>query len=158
MCDCDECPICRSCGCEHQKEKRKEEGWVYDIFDLCEKHAFADHDKDRERAERLVGRSLFKYTSCGISFNHQPPLNESYGHVSVAGYCEGWDGEHPSHVLSFPFKHSEFEKEVDAADKEGCVTWNETHGCEKCGGENPETGYTPINPDCKHCAGAGVSI
>ena len=102
-------------------------------------------------AAGALSRSIFKYTECGCSFYHDPAGE----YVSVSGYVEGYDGELPSHRLYFPFAYSRFLKALGEADKEGCDVWNDTHGCEDCGEEDPYTGYRPVNPNCKTCNGEG---
>ena len=116
-----------------------------------------------EDAKRLIAKSLFKYTKCGISFYMPSP-----DVVTVSGYCEGSDREHEVYELKFPFKEEDFDKAVDQADTDGCATWFATHGCEKCwpegtcdewGNEFPpgEVG-APINPECKGCEGEGILL
>jgi hypothetical protein len=50
----------------------------------------------------------------------------------VTGYCEGSDWEHEPYELEFPFTEDELWKAVGQADKDGCETWDRTHGCEHC--------------------------
>jgi hypothetical protein len=71
----------------------------------------------------------------------------------VIGYCEGSDDHIAPQSLVFPFTSEALWEAVEAADKDGCDTWDETHGCEDCGFEFD--GRTPVNPDCASCAGAG---
>ena len=116
-----------------------------------------------EDAKRLISKSLFKYTSCGISF-----FTPSKDIIAVAGYCEGSDRDHVKYELTFPFTSKEFDGCVSEADKDGCETWEATHGCEKCHpqGTCVEWGIefaagevgAPINPECKHCEGEGIIL
>ena len=116
-----------------------------------------------EDAKRLIAKSLFKYTSCGISF-YMP----SDDIVSVAGYCEGSDREHETYELTFPFVVEKFDDVVAQADQDGCDTWDATHGCEKCHPQGtcdewgnefaPGEAGASINPECKHCGGEGIIL
>jgi len=67
------------------------------------------------RAKERIARRLYKDTACGISFHMPHPAV-----VVLAGYCEGFDGELPSHALTFPFTEDEFWNAVQAADEDGC--------------------------------------
>ena len=50
----------------------------------------------------------------------------------VAGYCEGSDAEHPVHTVTFPCTPEAIDEAIAQADKDGCETWDATHGCEHC--------------------------
>jgi len=116
-----------------------------------------------EDAKRLIAKSLFKYTECGISF-HMP----SEDIVSVSGYCEGSDREHETYEFTFPFESEAFDKAVVQADKDGGETWGATHGCEECHPEGTcdEWGneFAPgevgarVNPKCSGCGGHGIIL
>lgn len=118
--------------------------------------------RDAETAGRLIAKQLYKNTSCGISF-----IPDDNG-VRVAGYCEGWDGECSPHRLQYPFTMNEFWEAVEAADKDGCDAWDDSHGCEQCWDEDNvpldeagaprEFGNWPVNKECPHCAGEGVAL
>jgi len=103
---------------------------IENIKDLADAMTFACNleTDDDERATRMVARRLYKDTSCGISFW----MPDSRLSVSVSGYCEGSDVEHPAHTLDFPFTAEVFDEAVRQADKDGCETWDATHGCEHC--------------------------
>ena len=141
---------------------------MYTINDLAEladhvTYSFDRNEHTLEDAKRLIARSLYKYTSCGISF-YMPSTDT----VSVMGYCEGSDREHETYELTFPFKTGDFDAIVAQADADGCETWDNTHGCEECHPEGtcdewgnvfePGEAGAPINPDCKHCGGHGIIL
>jgi hypothetical protein len=135
------------------------EDLIHNIRDLaiqCYGHVA---DVTSERAKAAVEKGVYKYTSCGCTFN-------DYGtHVLVGGYCEGSDADIAPHSLEYPFSSKAFFEALDAADAAGCEEWNRTHGCEKCWPEGYcgewemlEFGNWPINPDCTECGGDGVIL
>jgi hypothetical protein len=138
---------------------------IQSLLDLADHVSYGfDRDKDDVKvAERMVARSLFKYTSCGISF--WVPDEKTVG---VAGYCEGSDIEHETHYLEYPFSVEDFDAAVGRADKDGCETWDATHGCESCNpdGSCDEWGNEiapgdfggPVNADCPECKGHGAVL
>ena len=90
---------------------------------------------------------------------------------SVSGYCEGTDIDCDPHRVLLPTTSKKVDKAIDAADKDGCDLWQQTHGCEKCHPEGwcDERGNTfspegdnwigqPVNPDCTECKGEGVVL
>ena len=112
--------------------------------------------------EASIQKRLFKDTLCGIS------AGVTDREFWVAGYCEGSDWEHPTHHLPFPFTEAACDGAIDAADKEGVATWDQTHGCEECfpEGSCDEWGNTfgagevggPVNPNCSGCKGHGTIL
>jgi len=129
---------------------------IKNIEDLAA-HFSAYHD-----TEASIAKRLYKDTSCGVSAG----VDEKG--FWVAGYCEGSDWEHAVHRLPFPFTEEAANEAVEHADKEGCHTWDQTHGCEKC---NPEGGIDewgnetapgecggPIDPSCLECEGHGTIL
>ena len=52
--------------------------------------------------------------------------------LSVAGYCEGSDMDHSPHTVAFPCHEDEVYDAISKADKDGCETWDMTHGCIMC--------------------------
>ena len=97
-------------------------------------------------------RSTYKYTSCGAW------LEVDKEGVSVGSIVEGCDEGTETHQLKYPFSIWEFWSALDAVEEEASKIWNDTHGCEDCGDEIPDTGYRCINPECKTCKGEGVII
>lgn len=109
--------------------------------------------------EASIQKRLFKDTECGVSCGVDDKC------FWVAGYCEGSDWEHETYRLEFPFTEEAIDKAIEKADQDGCETWNQTHGCEKChpDGSCDQWGNTfapgevggPIDPNCKECGGHG---
>lgn len=127
---------------------------INNLRELAEEVCYMVYDDDTDKhLEKRIAKALFKATSCGICFG----LTEEGSGISMAGYCEGIDHRpYDDHNLQFPFTMEEFWKAAEMADRDGCELWDLTHGCEDCGLEDPETGYTPINPDCSSCGGEGI--
>ena len=97
--------------------------WIYNLTDLA-------HHVGAATVNGIAHR-LYKDTECGISF-----LANGDRRVTLTGYCEGSDRWCPPHSLDFPFSKEEFDAAVDEADRDGCDTWDETHGCAECGPED----------------------
>jgi hypothetical protein len=111
-------------------------------------HVGAAHDTGTvDEVSKSIAHRLYKDTSSGISF-YVPKGGKT---VVVSGYCEGTDAECVSRELRFPFTDQEFDEQVAAADEDANVLWDETHGCEECGGEH-------VDPDCPKCGGDGIII
>ena len=107
--------------------------------------------KDEMHASALLKKYCFKYTQCGCS------LEIDGTGVHVSGYVDGVDWEMPVHTLKWgEFAKKDFNMAVSRADEQGVDTWNDTHGCADCGGEDPDTGYVPINEFCGSCDGEGI--
>ena len=123
---------------------------IQDLAQLVESARDASTGATDEETGKSIARRLYKDTSCGISFWHN-----DCG-IVVTGYCEGSDDYIEGHPLGFPFDEAKFWEAVEAADKDGCNTWDETHGCEECGEE--VDGRIPVNPDCTNCDGDGIII
>ena len=78
----------------------------------------------------------------------------------VTGYCEGSDWGHPTYEVPFPCTPEAIDEAIAQADKDGCATWDLTHGCDDCGTE-PEWSLPsrrPVNPDCLTCEGHGIVL
>lgn len=101
---------------------------------------------------RKIKKAIYKGTDCGAWVEFAPEG------VSVGSIVEGVDCGTDTHTLPYPFYISEFWGAVEEVEQEAKRIWDATHGCEVCGMEDPETGYTPINPDCNHCKGHGAII
>ena len=99
-----------------------------------------------------VKRATYKYTSCGAWIAEE---NEG---ILVGSIVEGCDHGTETHTLNYPFEIDCFWKALESVEKEAEEIWNDTHGCKDCGDECVDTGYTPINPECKTCEGEGIII
>lgn len=174
-CVCSECP---KCGVQGDSKCFKEHGLpdsnkdkIKNIRELCEHNGAHEEEHDDAACSARVSRSLYNYTTCGISFY----WNTGANYVSVAGYCEGSDGDIPPIVLKFPFTGEAFDEAVEQADNDGEEEWNRTHGCPLCfrhDGLTPEKineiqesdeeveGFDweerPIDTDCPACEGDGI--
>lgn len=179
ICECPECPVCTEQG---NYKCYAEHGLVNplgipirNIKELCEHVGCHEDEHDDKACESRISRCVYKYTDCGCSFYWKPPMDESYGYVSVSGYCEGSDGHIEPHALAFPFYSNEYNEALEQADKDGVEEWDNTHGCKYCftGEESTseeENLYPdedcpdlwahghPIDPDCKACHGNGIII
>ena len=80
------------------------------------------------------------------------------GGVTVGSIVEGVDQCVEPRSLRYPFALDAFFAALDEVEAEADRIWEETHGCEECGEADPDTGYTPINPNCAHCHGAGTIL
>ena len=82
------------------------------------------------------------------------------GSVSVAGYCEGTDGACAARTLAFPFTAAAFDAAVEAADRDGCDLWDDTHGCEACAEHYgvPVEDECPVWKACPSCEGHGILL
>ena len=99
-----------------------------------------------------VEKATYKYTTCGAW------IAQSSDGITIGSIVEGCDEGTSVYTLDYPFEIDLFWDSLDKVDKEAEKIWNETHGCADCGEENPETGYTAINYQCKTCNGEGVII
>ena len=97
-------------------------------------------------------RNIYKYTSCGAWI-----IETEYG-VGLGSIVEGVDEGTQTYELNFPFSIDQFQDALQSVEDEAQEIWNATHGCEDCGDECVDTGYTPINPECKTCEGFGTII
>jgi len=115
-----------------------------------------------EDTEQSIARRVYKDTSCGCGAGV-----DSEGFF-VSGYCEGSDRLHEVYHVAWGCDSDDIDKAIEQADKDGCDTWNETHGCEKCNpdgwcdewgnvGKPGEVGG-PVNPDCPECDGDGIIL
>ncbi len=97
-------------------------------------------------------RNTYKFTSCGAW------IHESDWGIALGSIVEGVDEGTETHTLNYPFTIEEFWKALESVEDQAQEIWNATHGCEDCGDECVDTGYTPINPECKTCEGFGTII
>lgn len=98
-------------------------------------------------------KSVYKGTDCGAWLELTDPNT-----IEMGSIVEGADECSDSHTLTFPFEGKQIWDALDAIEKECDRIWNETHGCEDCFPVDEETGYTPVNPNCKSCSGDGIVI
>lgn len=118
---------------------------------------------DRWIVER-ASRRVYKGTDCGAWLR----LNDEGLHVG--SIVEGVERTTAVHTLTWR-EYEKFEGDcsadalavwlwtkLDEVEAEAKVIWDETHGCQKCGPEDPETGYTPINKKCRSCKGEGTTL
>jgi len=96
-------------------------------------------------------RVIYKYTDCGAWV-----ATDNAEEVRLGSIVEGVDYVTREHCLTYPFTRDKFWRALEAIEEEAEQIWDDTHGCEDCGEEDPESGYTPINPDCKSCGGDGI--
>ena len=99
-----------------------------------------------------VEKATYKYTTCGAW------ITQSVDGIKFGSIIEGCDQETQVYTLDYPFEIDPFWDGLDKVDKQAEGMWNATHGCDDCGEENPDTGYTAINFGCKTCKGEGVII
>ena len=99
-----------------------------------------------------VEKATYKYTTCGAW------IAQSSDGITIGSIVEGCDEGTSVYTLDYPFEIDLFWDSLDYIDKEAEKIWNETHGCADCGEENPETGHTAINFQCKTCKGEGIII
>ena len=99
-----------------------------------------------------VEKATYKYTTCGAW------ITQSSDGIKIGSIVEGCDQGTLIYILDYPFEIDLFWDSLDKVDKEAEKIWDETHGCDDCGEENPETGYTAINYQCKTCNGEGIII
>jgi hypothetical protein len=107
---------------------------------------------DEKSARGTLRKCLYKYTSCGAFIEF---LDDG---VVIGSIVEGVDWGTDNHTLHYPFTNTEFWEAVESVEEEASQIWDETHGCEDCGDENPETGNIHVRPDCPTCGGHGIVI
>lgn len=160
-CDCPTCPRCEAVGDPHCYAAHGliDPKPIKSVRDLARNCYCWDDEGGWVSAIKAVERGVYKYTDCGAS---AWSIDDS---VSVSGYCEGSDAEHPAHTLTFPFAESDWFAALDQCETESRETWDSTHGCEECWSqgyctesEELEFGNWPINPKCTNCNGDGVIL
>ena len=164
-CDCPTCPRCEAVGDPHCYAAHGliDPKPIKSVRDLARNCYCWDDEGGWVSAIKAVERGVYKYTDCGASARS---LDMDWpGAVSVSGYCEGSDAEHPAHTLTFPFAESDWFAALDQCETESRETWDSTHGCEECWSqgyctesEELECGNWPINPKCTNCNGDGVIL
>jgi hypothetical protein len=107
----------------------------------------------KETSETL-DRVVYKGTNCG-AWAKIVKKGKDYK-VSVGSIVEGVDYGTNTYSLTTPFKSKDFWANLVMVEQEAKDIWDDTHGCPKCGSENPDTGCIAINPKCKSCKGEGI--
>lgn len=108
-------------------------------------------DKTRDSTIRhLIERIVFQSTECGAWIEFYP------GGISIGSIVEGVEYGTKAYNMNYEFTGAKFDRHIADIEKEAKEIWNDTHGCEDCGPENPDTGYVPINPNCENCMGKGL--
>lgn len=100
-----------------------------------------------------ISRAIYKGTDCGAWVDART-VDDKPG-IGVGSIVEGVERTTETQELAFPFSDKQFWSAVAQVEKEAGEIWNETHGCEACGDEDPESGYRMVNPSCKECGGSG---
>ena len=108
-------------------------------------------DTDHEAKDRLY-RAVYKYTSCGAW------INFGRDDVRLGSIINGSDRLTKEQKLKYPFTALDFKHALDEVEREATDIWNDTHGCDKCGPVNEDTGYRAINKKCRSCKGQGVIL
>jgi hypothetical protein len=117
---------------------------IHDLGQLCEAVGVGQFHE--------LEKAVFKGTTCGAYV-----VSEA-GQVVVGSIVEGVDYGTEYHILVYPFTLSDFWEALEKVELEAEEIWNDTHGCDDCGEEDPWTGSVAINPECKTCEGEGVVI
>ncbi len=107
-----------------------------------------------------IQRRIYKDTSCGAW------LEVDAEGLHVGSIVEGVDWDTPTHTLTpgeyLAMEEGDLERwldrNIEEVEVEAQEIWDETHGCDGCGPEDPETGYIPVRPDCPRCGGSGEVI
>ena len=97
-------------------------------------------------------KTLYRETECGAWLELVDPLT-----IKMGSIVEGVEECAEEITLKYPFKINCVWEALDQIEKDCDRIWMETHGCEDCGDED-ETGYRSVNPNCKTCEGQGISI
>lgn len=83
---------------------------------------FAEHiTGERERVDAIAKR-IFRATSSGVRSGFQTENGADL--FWVAGFTEGWGGEHPKYKLQFPFTLEQYEEALTAANTDGSDMWD----------------------------------
>jgi hypothetical protein len=92
----------------------------------------AEHLDATDATPDMIGRRLYKDTSCGAWFKYDPPLNESYGSVLVGTIVEGSDVEPivSPRRLYFPFDADLFDKAIEDLEEDADACWKHINECE----------------------------
>lgn len=115
---------------------------------------------DRTRTDRalleLISHWVYKYTDCGAWVDARDVGGQPG--IGIGSIVEGVDQTTDTQTLAFPFTEKQLWDALQHVEEQAEEIWMDTHGCEACGEEDPETGYRHVNPDCKTCGGHGGVI
>ena len=70
---------------------------------------------------------------------------------------EGIDAEIMPETVALPCSSEALDRAVRCVEDAAQSLWNDTHGCDDCG-EERDSGYRSINPDCAACDGEGTIL
>lgn len=132
------------------------EGMINNELELIDEIGIRSEGDTLKTARAKLERAIYKFTDCGawIAFEMDS--------IVVGSIVEGVEETTSAYRLIYPFSFDEYNKALDAVEEEAMDIWNRTHGCPWCYNDGDEdewlVGDTPVNPDCKHCAGNGTVI
>jgi len=101
---------------------------------------------------RLSNR-VYKGTDCGAWLQ----IDDSTS-ITVGSIVEGCDFGASPVSISWPFTKDKFWESLQEVEDECKYIWEQTHGCDDCGGGEGEWGHPAINPNCPTCKGHGAII
>lgn len=104
----------------------------------------------------LISHWTYKYTDCGAWVDARQ-IGGRAG-IGTGSIVEGVDRVTDIQELAFPFTEKQLWDALQRVEEQAEKIWDETHGCEACSEEDPETGYRQVNPECKACGGHGEVI
>lgn len=104
------------------------DGWEYkgcvkakEIIESADDIAKLYGESDASKLEH----ALFKYTDCGMCANWDDKK------ITLVGYVEGCDAEHPHETMYFPFTVEQFREVMDRLEKEADEMWHEWNDSEE---------------------------
>lgn len=104
------------------------EGWEYKSHITAEEVITSADDIAKlygEKDASSLERALFKYTDCGMCEEWDDKK------ITLVGYVEGCDAEHPNETLYFPFTVEKFREVRDRLEKEADEMWHEWNDSEE---------------------------
>ncbi len=122
-------------------------------------HFDANFDANSVMAENSarLSRRIYKDTACGAWADFMRHDVADPWIFRVGSIVEGIDAEIMPETVALPCSPEDLDCAVRCVEDAAQSLWNETHGCEDCG-EERETGYRSINPDCAACDGEGTIL
>jgi len=110
----------------------------------------SETDVHEDRMKSRMDKAIYRGTECGAWISHR------HAGVAVGSIVEGCDHDTEVHELLYPFDKKDFWGKLEEVEQEVTSIWNNTHGCESCYPDNPES--TIVNPECSECEGLGTII
>lgn len=105
--------FCNTCGAEFDA--------LFSAKDVV--FAISGERPDTEmQARAMLSHWAFKYTDSGVYLG----FHEFHG-IHIVPYTEGFDGEHESIFLEYPFLYVEYDDSLKEADRIGSETWKCIH-------------------------------